>query len=99
MLIAEYQEYQDEFEWDLFVEIIEDTFRDRKFPVNLIAENSNWKGQTGYAEAKNINELISKIVSFDSDCYELHKIGHALQFKLVTHDVPTGFWIKVRRKT
>ena len=105
MLVAVYDESDDRTEdgeyidsavWDDFKEDIHHYLGERKFPLKLIAVNSNWLGQTGYAEAESVPDLLDKITSFESSFYELHKIGNSYEFRLATHDVPTGFTIQIR---
>ena len=80
-----------------------------KFPVTLEAVASNWRGQTGYAEAENQNDLINKISSFDPSyvklCIntsslqepELDNDLYPLYFKIYTHDVPMGFRMNLKK--
>jgi len=92
-----FSETYDEMYWSDFKVNVKEVFAKRKFPVVLRANNSNWRGQTGYARAENVDEVIDKIASFDSSYYQLHKTaGSALHFKLGTHDVPTGFTIDIK---
>jgi hypothetical protein len=93
---TEDEEYIDSAVWDDFKENIRYYLGERKFPLQLIALNSNWQGQTGYAEAESVDDIISKLGSFDSSYYELHKIGNSYEFRLATHDVPTGFTVQIR---
>ncbi len=65
------------------------------YPITLEAQNSNWRGQTGYAEVDNFDDLIRKVASFNSSFIELHKEDDEYYFKLATHDVPTGFCIYI----
>lgn len=65
------------------------------YPLTLEAINSNWRGQTGYAEVENFDELIKKVASFDSSFVELHKANDEYYFRVATHDVPTGFCIYI----
>lgn len=97
----EYDEYNDHdyaynTNWRDFEEEVTDALENRKFPLRLIALNSNWRGQTGYAEVESVDDIISKLTSFDSSYYELHKIGNSYEFRLSTHDVPTGFTVQIR---
>lgn len=91
-----YNEDLDLLYWDDFRCQVEHAFSKRKFPVILQANNSNWRGQTGFAKANSATEVLNKILSFESNRYELHRIrGGALYFSLATHDVPTGFTIDI----
>lgn len=98
MLIVTYDtnDHNADFQWMEFKEIVKEYLSDRKFPLQLIAENSNWRGQTGYAEADSVDELLTKVFSFDGSYYEFHKVKNSYEFRTATHDVPTGFTIKVR---
>lgn len=109
MLLSHYYEssaYDDETEEfdELADQIYINDFRDdvveylssRKFPLQLVAENSNWRGQTGYATVESVDEIVDKLFSFDSNWYELHKFGNSYYFLTSTHDAPTPFRILVR---
>ena len=63
----------DEYDFDDFTQNLEYVFFEYKieFPITLEAVASNWRGQTGYAEAENQSDLINKILSFDPSCVEL----------------------------
>ena len=63
----------DEFEFEDFTQNLEYEFFEHKieFPVILEAVASNWRGQTGYAEAEHQSDLMSKISSFDPSYVEL----------------------------
>ena len=63
-----------EYDFDDFTQNLEyELFEHKiKFPVTLEAVASNWRGQTGYAEAKNQSDLMSKISSFDPSYAELY---------------------------
>ena len=63
----------DEYDFDYFNQNLEYELFEHKieFPVTLEAVASNWRGQTGYAEAENQSDLISKISSFDPSYVEL----------------------------
>ena len=60
----DFDDFTQNLEYELFQHKIE-------FPVTLEAVASNWRGQTGYAEAKNQSDLISKISSFEPSYAEL----------------------------
>ena len=60
----DFDDFTQNLEYELFEHKIE-------FPVTLEAVASNWRGQTGYAEAKNQRDLMSKISSFDPSYAEL----------------------------
>ena len=105
MLVASYDESfledsdsQDEQDWmcDDFTDQVRHALKDKSFPLQLIAINSNWRGQTGYAEVDSIDDILRKLTSFDSSFYELHKIGNSFEFRLSSHDVPTGFTVLLR---
>ena len=84
--------YLDDFKWG-----VKEAFSKRKFPLVLRANNSNWRGQTGYAKADNVEDILSKLFNFDSSYYKLHRTrGGALHFALGTHDVPQGFTIDIK---
>ena len=63
----------DEYDFDDFTQNLEYVLFEYKieFPVTLEAVASNWRGQTGYAEAENQSDLIDKISSFDPSYVEL----------------------------
>ena len=63
----------DDYDFDDFTQNLEYELLEYKieFPVTLEAVASNWRGQTGYAEAKNQSDLIDKISSFDPSYVEL----------------------------
>ena len=89
-------EENDSYAWDDFKENTKHELVDHlSYPVTLEARNSNWRGQTGYAEVDNFDDLIRKVASFDSSFVELHKENNKYYFKLATHDVPTGFCIYI----
>ena len=91
-----YHEEVDQMDYDYFKECIHKELSNRKLPLVLRANNSNWRGQTGFATVDSIDELIGRVMSFDSSYYELHKTrGSAYHFKLSTHDCPLGFTIDV----
>ena len=98
MILSSYEEYDDEdssYAWDDFKDNIRYDIDALSYPVTLEARNSNWRGQTGYAEVDNFNDLIRKVASFDSSFVELHKEDDEYYFKVATHDVPTGFCIYI----
>ena len=63
----------DEYDFDDFTQNLEYELSEHKieFPVTLEAVASNWRGQTGYAEAESQSDLIDKISSFDPSYVEL----------------------------
>ena len=92
----------DEYDFDDFTQNLEYVLFEYKieFPVALEAVASNWRGQTGYAEAENQSDLMNKISSFDPSYVELCVIqepeiadndSYPLYFTIYTHDVPMGF--------
>lgn len=99
MLIFSYEEYGDDFEWNDFKENVEFELSNVEFPFILEAQNSNWRGQTGYAEANTIDEMFDKLCSFGSSFIELHKENDEYYFRLATHDVPCGFSVYIKQGT
>ena len=99
MILYSYEEYDDgedsSYAWDDFKVNTETELNHLSYPVTLEAQNSNWRGQTGYAEVDNFDDLIRKVASFNSSFIELHKEDDEYYFKLATHDVPTGFCIYI----
>ncbi len=97
MILATYTEGEGNifYAWDEFKESILSEIEHLSYPVTLEASNSNWRGQTGYAEVNNFDDLIRKVASFDSSFIELHKEDDEYYFRLATHDVPTGFCIYI----
>ena len=85
-----YQDFKDSFNY-----LFEDIFKDGRTIV-VEASNSNWRGQTGYKEVKDTDELLSTIL--DGNHFESCKIGYNGDNKIVPegliksygHDVPTG---------
>ena len=63
----------DEYDFDDFTQNLEYVLFEYKieFPITLEAVASNWRGQTGYAEAENQSDLMSKILSFDPSYVKL----------------------------
>ena len=63
----------DEYDFDDFIQNLEYELFEYKieFPVTLEAVASNWRGQTGYAEAENQSDLMNKISSFDPSYVKL----------------------------
>lgn len=74
----------DEFEFEDFTQNLECELLEYKikFPVTLEAVASNWRGQTGYAEAKNQSDLMNKISSFQPSQVELNIDTYNLPAKL-----------------
>lgn len=100
MILFSYEEYDDNEDsscaWDDFKNNVKYELNEIfTYPLTLEAINSNWRGQTGYTEVDNFDDLIRKIASFDSSFVELHKEDDEYYFKLATHDVPTGFCIYI----
>ena len=96
----------DDYDFDDFTQNLEYVLYEHKieFPVALEAVASNWRGQTGYAEAESQSDLMNKISSFDPSYVELcintsslkepeivDKDSYPLYFTIYTHDVPMGF--------
>ena len=96
MILFSYED-EDDYEeaWDDFKENTKHELDHLSYPITLEARNSNWRGQTGYAEVDNFDDLIRKVASFDSSFIELHKENDEYYFKVATHDVPTGFCIYI----
>ena len=96
MILYSYED-EDDYEeaWDDFKENTKHELDHLSYPITLEAINSNWRGQTGYAEVDNFDDLIRKVASFNSSFIELHKEDDEYYFKLATHDVPTGFCIYI----
>ena len=99
----DFDDFTQNLEYELFEHKIE-------FPITLEAVASNWRGQTGYAEAKNQSDLMSKISSFDPSYAELYintsdlqepeivdEDSYPLYFKIYTHDVPMGFIMNLKK--
>ena len=101
MILYSYEEYDDNedssYAWQDFYDNTRCELNHLSYPVQLEAQNSNWRGKTGYAEVEDFDELISKVCSFDSSFIELHKEEEEYYFKLATHDVPTGFCIYITK--
>ena len=97
MILATYIEGEGNifYAWDEFKESILSEIDHLSYPLTLEARNSNWRGQTGYAEVNDFSELIRKVASFDSSFVELHKENDEYYFRVATHDVPTGFCIYI----
>ena len=102
----------DEYDFDDFTQNLEYVFFEYKieFPTTLEAVASNWRGQTGYAEAENQSDLINKISSFDPSYVELcintsnlqepevvDNELYPLYFIIYTHDVPMGFRMNLKK--
>ena len=103
MLLYAYDEndYDDRednsYAWQDFEDNVSVELDSLSYPITLEAQNSNWRGQTGYAKAEDFNNLINKVCSFDSSFIEFHKEDDEYYFKLATHDVPTGFRIYIKQ--
>ena len=99
MILYLYEEYDDNedssYAWDDFKANTKHELDHLSYPITLEARNSNWRGQTGYAEAEDFKQLIQKVASFDSSFVELHKEDDEYYFKVATHDVPIGFCIYI----
>ena len=81
--------------WGDFWDNVKEELDELEYPLTLEAKNSNWRGQTGYAEVNDFDQLVDKVCSFDSGFIEFHKNEDEYYFKLATHDVPTGFCIYI----
>ena len=99
----DFDDFTQNLEYELFEHKIE-------FPITLEAVASNWRGQTGYAEAESQSDLINKISSFDPSYVKLcintsnlqepevvDKDLYPLYFKIYTHDVPMGFRMNLKK--
>ena len=97
-----------EYDFEDFTQNLEYELSKHKieFPVMLEAVASNWRGQTGYAEAENQSDLMNKISSFDPSYVELciiqepgvvNEDSYPLYFKIYTHDVPMGFRMNLKK--
>ena len=99
MILYSYEEYDDNedssYTWQDFKVNTRCELDHLSYPVTLEARNSNWRGQTGYAEVDNFDDLIDKVCSFDSSFVELHREDDEYYFRVATHDVPTGFCIYI----
>lgn len=85
------------YAWQDFHDNVKCELDELGYPLTLEAQNSNWRGQTGYAEVEDFDQLINKVCSFDSSFIEFHKEENEYYFKLATHDVPTGFCIYIKQ--
>jgi hypothetical protein len=94
--IEDYNEEKDIWNMEDFKESVIHHLSNKTFPLQLIALNSNWRKQTGYATIDSVEELLQKVISFDSNYYELHKIRNSYEFRLASHDVPCGLTIQIR---
>ncbi len=92
-----YDDFIDQNNWEDFEYKVENAFKNRKFPLVLVARKSNWRGQDGFARCNTTDEVISKVASFDGSYIELYRgRGNSLWFKTASHDVPTGILIEVK---
>ena len=102
----------DEYDFDDFTQNLEYELLEHKieFQITLEAVASNWRGQTGYAEAENQSDLMNKISSFDPSYVKLcintsnlqepevvYNDLYPLYFTLYTHDVPMGFRMNLKK--
>jgi len=96
--IFEYED-NDESEWEYeeLCECIGDAIADLdfEFPISLSAVNSNWKGQTGTAEAESVTDIANKIFSFGNNEVSLRRNDQGYYFRTASHDKPTGFNIYI----
>lgn len=102
MLIYSYEDGEDNednsYAWQDFKDNVRAELDSLSYPIVLEAQNSNWRGQTGYADAEDFYQLINKVFSFDSGFIEFHKEEDEYYFKLATHDRPCGFCIYIKQK-
>ena len=67
MMLYSYEEYIDDdgedssYAWDDFKVNTETELDHLSYPITLEAINSNWRGQTGYAEVENFDDLLRKV--------------------------------------
>jgi hypothetical protein len=85
-----YEYYDDD---DYFYEALSEIF---DFPVSLVAQGSDWRGNDGYTDADTPKELISKCMGFGNEYLSLRKSDEGYYFKTSSHDVPTGFNIYIK---
>jgi hypothetical protein len=91
--ICTFEDEEDyEYDFENMVDCIEGLF---EFPVKLIAENSNWRGQTGEAYGDTAEDVVSKSLSFGNDSLSLRKNDQGYYFRTSSHDVPCGFNIYI----
>ncbi len=96
MKLFELDSEESEHYWKDDLETLKQLITDvKKAPYKLEAVNSNWRGQTGYAEAITIDELVDKLFSFGNTWIELHRAGQQLYIYTASHDSPTGFVINI----
>ena len=97
--IAEYDEYdfdEETDDWEYYYDMFKDQVDEQFiFPIKLEAANSNWRGQTGYATADNVEELLSKCFSFGNHSLILRINDQGFYFRTASHDAPTGFNIYI----
>lgn len=94
-ILAQFDDSMEEWEitdnWENASIYLDDNFN---YPVLLTAHKSNWRGQTGTATAKDAEDVISKVASFNGNV-DLVKDNEEIYFKVWTHDVPTGFIVTI----
>ena len=92
-IIANINYYGEEYEVEDAQEYMKEQLVELfNFPVLLTAVNSNWRGETGLAEANNEDEVLDKVSSFESNEITLkHHKEEGYYFRLATHDRPMGF--------
>lgn len=96
MKLFEVDSGESEHYWEDDLETLKSLITDvKKAPYTLEAVHSNWRSQTGYTEAENVDELVSKIFSFGNTWVALHREGQQLYISTASHDVPTGFRINI----
>jgi hypothetical protein len=96
MLISSYDIQETDEKFDEFCYIVQTTLDQRKFPVQLISSASDWKDKNGKVIAQHPADLIDKIMSFQGEFVELHKIGNSFHLVTSSYDHPRGFIIYIR---
>ncbi len=96
MKLFELDSEESEYYWEDDLETLKQLIADTKAPpYKLEAINSNWQGLTGYAEAEDLDDLVSKIFSFGNTWVVLHREGQRLYIETASHDCPTGFRVNI----
>lgn len=94
-ILAEFRSYDmDEIEYEAEYELAKAALGTLDYPILLIAHNSNWKGQSGVAEASDPDDLLYKVASFDGTSHLIDEDDH-MYFRVWTHDRPTGFTVTI----
>ena len=93
-ILAGFEDSMDEFEFNDEYDIAVDELARYEYPVTLTAHNSNWRGQTGTSEATSPDDVMFKLSSFNGT-YQLLDVEGELEFRVWTHDRPTGFTVTI----